>query len=106
MRLGPATTHFRELGPRYAILRRTVNTGGYWQFIAGGGTPLRWALYAWAGGGPHKGDSRYYSVVKLLVAAGATLEGEWFNADESGGPIAKRIRQDAAMREALGGKLG
>jgi hypothetical protein len=70
------------------------------------GTPLRWALYAWAGGGPHKGDSRYYSVVKLLVAAGATLEGEWFNADESGGPIAKRIRQDAAMREALGGKLG
>ena len=70
------------------------------------GTPLRWALYAWAGGGPHKGDSRYYSVVKLLVAAGATLEGEWFNAGESGGPIAKRIRQDAAMREALGGKLG
>jgi Ankyrin repeats (3 copies) len=70
------------------------------------GTPLRWALYAWAGGGPHKGDSRYYSVVKLLVAAGATLEGEWFNEDESGGPIAKSIRQDAAMREALGGTLG
>ena len=70
------------------------------------GTPLRWALYAWAGGGSHKGDSRYYGVVKLLVAAGATLEEEWFNEDESGGPIAKRIRQDAAMRAALGVKLG
>lgn len=70
------------------------------------GTPLRWALYAWAGGGPHKGDSRYYDVVKLLIAAGATFDEEWLNEEQSGTPIAKRIRQDAAMRAALGVELG
>jgi hypothetical protein len=70
------------------------------------GTPLGWALYAWAGGGPHAGDSRYYDVVKLLVAAGATVAEEWLNEDERGVPIAKNIRRDAAMRAALGGKLG
>lgn len=69
------------------------------------GTPLGWALYAWAGGGPHAGDSRYYDVVKLLVAAGATLSEEWLNEDERGFPIAKHIRQDSAMRDALGVKL-
>ena len=53
------------------------------------GTPLGWALHAWAGGGPHAGDSRYYDVVKLLVAAGATVEEEWLNEDERGLPIAK-----------------
>jgi ankyrin repeat protein len=67
-----------------------------------GGTPVGWALYAWAGGGPHAGDSRYYDVVKLLVAAGATLAEQWLNEDERGFPIAKRIRQDPAMRDALG----
>jgi ankyrin repeat protein len=66
------------------------------------GTPLGWALYAWAGGGPHAGDSRYYDVVNLLVAAGATLAKEWLDEDERGFPIAKRIRQDSAMRDALG----
>jgi hypothetical protein len=70
------------------------------------GTPLGWALYAWAGGGPHAGDSRYYDVVKLLVAAGATVAEEWLNEDERGVPIAKSIRRDTAMRAALGGKVG
>jgi ankyrin repeat protein len=70
------------------------------------GTPLGWALYAWAGGGPHTGDSRHYDVVELLVAAGATVAEEWLNEDERGFPIAKKIRQDTAMRAALGGKFG
>jgi hypothetical protein len=70
------------------------------------GTPLGWALYAWAGGGPHARDSRYYDVVKLLVAAGATVAEEWLNEDERGVPIAKNIRRDTAMRAALDGKLG
>ena len=65
------------------------------------GTPLGWALYAWAGGGQHTGDSRYYDVVKLLVAAGATLAEEWLNEDKRGFPIAEKIRQDTAMRAAL-----
>jgi ankyrin repeat protein len=69
-------------------------------------TPLRWALYAWAGGGPHAGDSQYYDVVKLLVAAGATVATEWLNEDEREDPIGKRIREDTAMRAALGAKLG
>ena len=69
------------------------------------GTPLGWALYAWAGGGPHAGDRRYYDVVKLLVAAGATVATEWLNEDERDFPIAKRIREDSAMRAALGNKL-
>ncbi|PYR25073.1 MAG: hypothetical protein DMF92_21270 [Acidobacteria bacterium] len=69
------------------------------------GTPLGWALYAWAGGGPHAGDRRYYDVVKLLVAAGATVATEWLNEDERDFPIAKRIREDTVMRAALGGKL-
>jgi ankyrin repeat protein len=67
-----------------------------------GGTPLGWALYAWAGGGPHASDRRYYDVVKQLVAAGATLAEEWLNEDERGLPIAKKIREDQAMRDALG----
>jgi ankyrin repeat protein len=66
------------------------------------GTPLGWALYAWAGGGPHSGDSRYYEVVGLLVAAGATVANEWLNENDRGFPIAKAIRQDPAMRAALG----
>jgi hypothetical protein len=70
------------------------------------GTPLGWALYAWAGGGPHAGDRRYYDVVVLLVAAGATVAEEWLNEDKRGVPIAKNIRRDTAMREALGGRLG
>ena len=68
------------------------------------GTPLGWALYAWAGGGPRAGDSRYYEIVKLLVAAGATVAEEWLDEDARGVPIAKNIRQDTAMRAALGGK--
>src|SRR2546423_6251020 len=60
------------------------------------GTPLGWALYAWSGGGPHAGDSRYYNVVKLLVAAGATLAQEWLDEDQRGLPMAKKIRDDTA----------
>jgi len=43
--------------------------------------------------------------VKLLVAAGATFAKEWLNEDGRGFPIAKAIRQDTAMRDALGVKV-
>ena len=65
------------------------------------GTPLGWALYGWGGGGRHAGDSRYYDVVKLLVSAGATIAEECLDEGERGVPIAKKIRQDAAMRAAI-----
>ena len=67
-----------------------------------GGTPLGWALYAWGGGGPDAGSDRYYAVVNLLVAAGATVEEEWLAETERGLPLAKKIREDARMRAALG----
>jgi ankyrin repeat protein len=66
------------------------------------GTPLGWALYAWGGGGPHAGSDRYYDVVNLLVAAGATVEQEWLVESERGLPLAKKIHDDARMRAALG----
>jgi ankyrin repeat protein len=66
------------------------------------GTPLGWALYAWGGGGPHGGSGRYYAVVNLLVAAGATVEEKWLAEAERGLPLAKKIREDPRMRAALG----
>src|SRR5260370_30539877 len=41
-------------------------------------TPLGWALYGW-GHPPETRDGRYYEVVALLVAAGATVEPEWLS---------------------------
>lgn len=66
-----------------------------------GGTPLGWALYAWGGGGPHAGSSRYYDVVRLLVGAGSTVEEEWMAESDRGFALASRIREDARMRAAL-----
>jgi hypothetical protein len=66
------------------------------------GTPLGWALYAWAGGGPHAGSDRYYQVVNLLIGAGATVDQEWLADSERGLPLATKIREDARMRAALG----
>ena len=69
-----------------------------------GGTPLGWAVYAWGGGGPHAGSSRYYDVVRALVAAGATVEEEWLAESDRGLPLATRIRSDPGMCAALGRK--
>jgi ankyrin repeat protein len=67
-----------------------------------GGTPLGWALYGWGGAdGPHDLDSRYYEVVTLLVAAGATVDDAWLDESERGFPLAEKIRGDARMRAAL-----
>lgn len=66
------------------------------------GTPLGWALYAWGGGGPYPGESRYYDVVKQLVAAGATVAEQWLTDGDRGVPIAATIKQDRRMLEALG----
>ena len=65
------------------------------------GTALGWALYAWGGGGPHAGSSRYYDVVELLLAAGASVEEEWLAESDRGFALARKIREDARMRAAL-----
>ena len=57
-----------------------------------GKTPLSWALHAW-GNEPQAPLDRYYTVVRLLVAAGAAVRPEWLQH-----PM---IRADAKMVAAL-----
>ncbi|HEY5568023.1 MAG TPA: ankyrin repeat domain-containing protein [Gammaproteobacteria bacterium] len=58
-----------------------------------GGTPLAWTLFAWNDPPPDVASHRYYEVVALLVAAGATVAPEWLQ-DE-------RVAHDARMLAAL-----
>ncbi|MPZ16295.1 MAG: ankyrin repeat domain-containing protein [Luteitalea sp.] len=68
-----------------------------------GGTPLGWALYAWGGSERRTASSSgHYDVVEILVDAGATVDGDWLAESERGFPLARRIREDARMRAALG----
>jgi hypothetical protein len=57
-----------------------------------GGTPLSWALHAW-GNEPQAPPERYHAVVRMLVAAGATVRPEWLEHPA--------IRGDAKMLAAL-----
>ena len=59
-----------------------------------GGTPLSWALHAW-GNEPQGSPDRYYRVVEMLVAAGATVEPEWIQHPA--------IQADVKMVAALSG---
>ena len=102
-----------------AKLRNHGNTGLHWASFGGhvstvqlllnrhapldpiddsyGGTPLSWALHAW-GNEPQGSPDRYYRVVALLVAAGATVEPEWLQHPA--------IQADAQMVAALSGRSG
>jgi hypothetical protein len=97
-----------------AKLRHHGNTGLHWASFGGhvstvqlllnrrapldpiddafGGTPLGWALHAW-GNEPQGSPDRYYRVVALLVAAGATVKPEWLQHPT--------IQADAKMVAAL-----
>ncbi len=57
-----------------------------------GTTPLVWALHAWSED-PTAPIERYYDVVAMLVAAGATVKPEWLEWD--------RVRADPKMLRAL-----
>lgn len=59
-------------------------------------TPLQWALYGWRFPPPDAEQERYYEVVTLLAAAGATLEPE---------RIPEEARADPRMLAALNGAL-
>jgi ankyrin repeat protein len=56
--------------------------------------PIEWALYGWQNNtAPGHTPERYHAVVRLLVAAGATVKPEWLEEE--------RVRADAAMQAAL-----
>jgi ankyrin repeat protein len=61
-----------------------------------GETPLGWALYGWGNPPPGVPRRRYYEVVALLVAAGATVKPEWLAEEQA--------RGDQAMLAALRGE--
>jgi ankyrin repeat protein len=58
-------------------------------------TPVQWALHGWQNRRTPVAVERYYAVVRLLVAAGASVRSEWLDEDA--------IRADPAMQEALRG---
>jgi ankyrin repeat protein len=66
-----------------------------------GGTPLGWALYAWGESPPGPKRDRYYEIVALLVAAGATVDPAWLNERDRGFPLDRKIQHDRRMLAAL-----
>jgi hypothetical protein len=57
--------------------------------------PIEWALYGWQNNtGPGHTPERYHAVVRLLVAAGATVRPEWLEEEP--------VRADTTMQAALG----
>jgi hypothetical protein len=58
-------------------------------------TPGQWAIFGWQNRRTPIAVERYYSVVRLHVAAGASVRSEWLDEDA--------VRADPAMQEALRG---
>jgi hypothetical protein len=71
-----------------------------------GGTPLGWALYGWCNPPPESRPAGYYDVVKLLIAAGATVDPAWLADPDRELPLVRKIRDDPRMLAALGGEMG
>jgi ankyrin repeat protein len=69
------------------------------------GTPLGWALYGWGTSADRAAGRQYYEVVALLARAGATLEPQWYEANEDRQRAAKRIQSDPRMLAALHGQM-
>lgn len=69
-----------------------------------GGTPLGWALYGWVHPPERNGD-RYYEVVALLVAAGATVEDSWLTSPVRP-EVGRRLASDPRMQAAFAGAAG
>jgi ankyrin repeat protein len=69
------------------------------------GTPLGWALYGWGESSPGAKRGRYYEIVALLVAAGATVNPAWLDEKDRGMPINEMVRADRRMRAALRGVM-
>lgn len=61
------------------------------------GTPLDWALYAWAQVNPEENRERAYEMVALMIESGAKLDARWLE-----GPAEDKINADERMRKILG----
>jgi ankyrin repeat protein len=70
-----------------------------------GGTPLGWALYGWCNPPPEAKGARYYEIVAILVAAGATVDAKWLADPDRETPLGERVRADHRMLAALGGEM-
>src|SRR5262249_11923103 len=62
-------------------------------------TPLGWALHGWLYPPPEAKRRNHVKVVALLVAAGATVDRQWFENDEEG----QKVRANPRMLAALVG---
>jgi ankyrin repeat protein len=60
-------------------------------------TPLSWALHGWSDPPPGTPRSRYYSMVKLLIDAGAAVDPAWLEREN--------IRAEPQMTAALSGGI-
>ena len=66
------------------------------------GTPLGWAVYGWANPAPEFKAARYHDVVRSLMRAGATVDGEWMESPTRESSLASKLRADSRMMTALG----
>ena len=71
------------------------------------GTPLGWALHAWGDSPPEPGTdpSRYCEVVRLLVAAGASVDAALPADPRRRSFLIEKLRASAGMTAALKGEL-
>jgi ankyrin repeat protein len=60
------------------------------------GSPLSWAMHGWGDPQPGTPKGRYYSIVKLLIRAGATVDPAWFELEN--------VKADPQMAAALNEK--
>ena len=67
------------------------------------GTPLDWALHAWANA--TGAESRHYKVVALLALAGARLDPPSHQGEEDARGAVKKMRSDWRMQAALQGEM-
>lgn len=101
---GQTGLHWAAYGAHAAVLKVLLARGAPVNALETtfGGTPLGWAVYGWGERPVGANRDRYYEVVALLVAAGATVAREWLDEKKRGFPLEAMLRADPRMRAALG----
>jgi ankyrin repeat protein len=97
---GQTALHWTTYGPHVDIARLLLAQRSSLvdaREPASGGTPLDWALHAWANLTREPDRERAYEMVALLLQAGGKPNARWFEA-----PAADRLAADERMRKILG----